>query len=268
MTNLYPRAFLFDLDGTLYTSHGVIPGAPEVLATLRNEGVPFRLLTNTTMRSRAELLDHIGSMGLDVMEDELFTPSVAASAILDVYECESVAPFVAEQAMNDLGDREFVGGVSGNQFMGRPDAVVMGDVGEQWNATLLNEALRYVLDGAVLIALQKGRYWLSSDGPRLDVGPFVAAIEYATKEEAIVCGKPEAPFFNAALDSLFSDGVAREGDEPIVMVGDDMVNDVYGAQKVGIEGWLVKTGKFSEPTLQQSDVTPDRVIESVADILI
>ena len=51
------------------------------------------------------------------------------------------------------------------------------------------------------------------------------------------------------------------------MIGDDMWNDVYGAQQVGIEGWLVKTGKYSEPALQRSDVTPDRVIESVADIL-
>jgi ribonucleotide monophosphatase NagD (HAD superfamily) len=48
------------------------------------------------------------------------------------------------------------------------------------------------------------------------------------------------------------------------MVGDDLWSDVQGAQRAGLEGWLVRTGKFREETLRDSGITPDRVLSSVA----
>ena len=78
--------------------------------------------------------------------------------------------------------------------------MVIGDLGAQWTPALLNEAFRYVLDGALLVALQKDRYWLGTTGLELDAGPYVTALEYATGKEAIVCGKPNAAFYLAAHD--------------------------------------------------------------------
>ena len=65
-----------------------------------------------------------------------------------------------------------------------PDAVVMGDLGEEFGFAILNQAFRMVIDGAELIALQKNRFWLTPSGLSLDAGPFVAAIEYASGSEA------------------------------------------------------------------------------------
>ena len=48
------------------------------------------------------------------------------------------------------------------------------------------------------------------------------------------------------------------------MVGDDLWSDVQGAQRAGLEGWLVRTGKFREEALRDSGITPDRVLSSVA----
>ena len=53
-----------------------------------------------------------------------------------------------------------------------------------------------------------------------------------------VCGKPGVPFFKEGLKAL---GLSAE---EVVMVGDDVVSDVGGAQKAGIRGVLVRTGKF------------------------
>ena len=50
---LPPVAYLLDLDGTLYAGGAAVPGAPQTLDRLRREGTPFRLVTNTTSRSRA-----------------------------------------------------------------------------------------------------------------------------------------------------------------------------------------------------------------------
>jgi ribonucleotide monophosphatase NagD (HAD superfamily) len=93
----------------------------------------------------------------------------------------------------------------------------------------------------------------------LDAGPFVAALEYAASTSAEIAGKPSAAFFAAAVSSL---GLAL--DRSVAMVGDDLWSDVEGAQRAGLQGWLVRTGKVREDVLRSGSVRPDRVLESVA----
>jgi ribonucleotide monophosphatase NagD (HAD superfamily) len=51
------------------------------------------------------------------------------------------------------------------------------------------------------------------------------------------------------------------------MVGDDLWSDVQGAQQAGLSGWLVRTGKYRESVLGDSGIVPDRILESVADLV-
>jgi len=71
-----------------------------------------------------------------------------------------------------------------------------------------------VLDGADLIAINKGRYYQTKDGLSLGAGSFVATLEYATGREAEVVGKPSKSFFLASLKGL---GVEPE---ETLMIGD------------------------------------------------
>jgi ribonucleotide monophosphatase NagD (HAD superfamily) len=48
------------------------------------------------------------------------------------------------------------------------------------------------------------------------------------------------------------------------MVGDDLWSDVEGAQRAGLQGWLVRTGKYRESALTESGIRPDRILDSVA----
>jgi HAD superfamily hydrolase (TIGR01458 family) len=142
----------------------------------------------------------------------------------------------------------------------RPDAVVVGDAGDLFSYDLLNRAMRMVLSGAGILALEKDRTWMGADGPMLSAGPFVAALEYATGRQAFCIGKPSPAFFTTALQSL---GVPASG---AAMIGDDIETDIGGAQRCGIRGILVRTGKFREETLSTSGIHPDLVIDSVADL--
>jgi hypothetical protein len=74
----------------------------------------------------------------------------------------------------------------------RADAVIVSDLGAAFAYDVLNRAFRAVMQDAELVALQKNRYWQRADGLSLDVGPFVAALEYATRREAAVVGTPAA----------------------------------------------------------------------------
>lgn len=260
-----PAAYLLDLDGTLYAGGAAIPGAVDLVARLRAARTPFRLVTNTTSRSRRLLVERLRGYGFEVDPGEIFSATLAGVALARSAGYSRVAPFVPAAALEDMTELDLIGGTFGKPDETQPAppaAVILGDLGEQWTYALLQEAFEYVMGGAALIALSRDRYWLQGDRLALDAGPFVAALEFATGIIASVAGKPSPAFFAAALDSLGVSDPARA-----VMVGDDLWSDVQGAQRAGLQGWLVRTGKFREEVLQSSSVVPDRILPSVADLV-
>jgi len=255
-------ALLIDLDGTLYTDAGAIPGAVDAIARLRRRGPPFRFVTNTTRRSRRGLVERLRDYGFEVHPEEVYSSVLAGVGVLRERGIRRVAPFVAPEALEDLSEFELVGGTSASPVSSDPPAVVLiGDLGEQWTPALLNQAFRYLLDGALLVAFQRDRYWLGKTGLELDAGAYVAALEYATHQQAEISGKPSPGFYLGALSEL---GIGTPAGA--AMVGDDLWGDVAGAQSAGLQGWLVRTGKFRQHVLEKSGVKPDRLLDSIADI--
>lgn len=250
---------LLDIDGVLYVGDEPIAGAHEALAELREQSAALRLVTNTTSRSRRQVAEHLQQLGFGVTLEEILTP-----AALAVRHCEerghtSVELLVSDGLREDLA--ALGSAVESERGGGRPgapiDAVVLGDVGDRFDAQLLNHAFRLMMDGAELIALQHNRYWRRSDGLALDVGAYSSALEYATRREAVVVGKPSEDFFAAALADMEL--------EQAVMVGDDVEADVGGAMAAGLPGVLVRTGKFRQDALPQ-EVTPTAIVDSIADV--
>ena len=176
------QALLLDLDGVLYVEEQAVPGAVEAVAALRRLPLGLRFVTNTTARSRARTLEKLGRLGFGVSDRELVTP-----AALAVRHCRERGHRRVALVMNDDVKADFD---ELEEVETGADAVVIGDLGSGFGYEVLNRAFRLVMDGAELVALQKNRYWLTADGLSLDVGPFVAAIEYATGREAFVVGKP------------------------------------------------------------------------------
>lgn len=232
---------------------------------LRRRGVPFRFVSNTTARSRSRVAERLQGYGFDARPEELMTSVVAAAGLLRDAGVARLAPFVMPAAFEDLQEFELAGGMAG-PLSRRPDAVLVGDLGTQWSHGLLNEAFRYLLDGVPLFALEKDRYWLGPTGLELDAGPYVTALEYASGAKAAVCGKPSPTFYEAALGTLGLPAAGRAGGPSPAMVGDDLWSDVDGAQRAGLQGWLVRTGKFRQDVLDRSGVKPDRVLDSIADL--
>lgn len=252
-------AYLLDLDGTLYSGGAAIPGAVQALQRLRTRGTPYRLVTNTTSRSRAMLGQRLEGYGFKVSTDEIFTATLAGVRLALKAGHNRIAPFLPEAALEDMAPLELAGGTSGRPARTRPDAILVGDLAERWSYQLLQEAFEYLMDGAELIALSRDRYWLQADRLALDAGPFVAALEFAAGRPSRIAGKPSPAFYTEALDSI---GIPASRDA--VMVGDDLWSDVEGAQRAGLQGWLVRTGKYRESALSESGIRPDRILDSVA----
>ncbi len=250
MTDLFASVdgLLIDIDGVLLLGAEVIPGAPEAIQALRARDIPHRFVTNSTIYCRYSLLDRLRALGFDMDVEEVYTATYAAAQYLRNRQAKSYYPLLLPDAQLEFDEIE-VDSVN-------PEYVVVGDMGASFTFARLNTAFRALLNGAQLVALHKKRFWRTGDGLFLDAGPFVMALEYATQENAVVVGKPSESYFRMVLDDL---GLPAER---VAMIGDDIEIDVQGAKRMGMQGWLVKTGRFRREDLARG-IWPDRVFEDV-----
>lgn len=252
-----PAALLIDLDGTLYVGRDPVPGTRQAVARLRDAGIPLRVLTNTTRRSRRDLAHRLEGMGFQFSLNEIFNAPSAAARWLGRRGLRRVMPLLGRDAWEDLDGLTIVPPEDG---AGPVDVVLMGDLAHDLSFDLLNRAFLALDAGAELVACQKNRYWMSPRGLLIDAGPIVVALEYASGKEATVVGKPSAEFFHQVFEP-------PDGDRSKVwMVGDDLAADVGGAQAAGLTGVLVRTGKFREKDIAPDAPTPDLALDSFADL--
>jgi HAD superfamily hydrolase (TIGR01458 family) len=247
---------LLDIDGVLHVGDEPIAGAVEALAKLRELSTGVRLVTNTTSKSRRQIVEQLRRLGFEVSEHEVLTPASLAVRHCREQGFRSVRLLVGEALLEDLEELARTPADADVDV----EAVVLGDLGEGFTAGVLNGAFRVLMDGAELVALQHNRYWRRADGLTLDVGAYSAALEYATGREAVVVGKPARAFFTSALAELGSRA------QDTVMVGDDVEADVGGALAAGLQGVLVRTGKYRGDALEASGVTPTATVDSIADV--
>ena len=251
------KAVLIDLDGVIYEGARAVRGAADAIAWLEDERIPHLFVTNTTSRSRDDLVARLSGFGVHTTAQRIHTPPVAAAGWLSSHAPGPAALFVPAATRREFADLPRL-----------PDdaeegaaSVVIGDLGEGWDFATLNRAFRLLMakPRPVLVALGMTRYWMASDGLRLDVAAYVKALEHAASCDAVVLGKPARAFFDAAVARLRCDAADA------VMIGDDVAGDVGGAQDAGLEGVLVRTGKFRDDDLSRG-IRPDAVLDSIADL--
>ena len=241
-----PEAVLIDLAGVLHVGDAAIPGSVRALARLREAGLKLRFLTNTTRSPRADIATLLERLGFDIAESEIQTAAAAARHVVDARGLKPL--YLIHPALDaEMGPSAAA-----------PDAVVMGDMGPHLTYEHLNRAFRLLMDGAPFIAMARNRYFKEEDGLSLDMGTFVAGLEFSSGVGAEIVGKPAAGFFHAALDTL---GVSADRS---VLIGDDLHDDVGAAQDTGIAGVLVRTGKYRPDDEQDEAVRAVRVVDDFA----
>ncbi|MFF5012866.1 TIGR01458 family HAD-type hydrolase [Streptomyces sp. NPDC001165] len=247
------RAVLIDIDGVLTVSWKPLPGAVEALRRIRAAGLGVALVTNTTSRTRASIAETLAGAGFEVdAEDVLTAPALTAAHLAEHFPGARCALLNSGDIEEDLGGITLVDE--------RPDVVVLGGAGPEFDYAALNRAFGFLQQGARLLAVHRNLYWRTEAGLQLDSGAFLLGLEKAARVEAELMGKPSPAFFEAALARL---GVTAD---QALMVGDDVESDVLAAQRVGIAGVLVRTGKYQPETLAGASGTPDRVVDSFADL--
>lgn len=237
------EAVLIDIDGVLTVGDEPVPGSVDAVQWLRDEGIPSRCVTNTTRRSRRPGAARLGDLGFAIPGGWCFTQDMAAVSRpgeAGTSACRLIAPGDVhrdfEEGGIDLGD-------------GEAPFVVVGNTGDRWTCDSRNHAFRPLVGGARLVALERDRYWRDADG-----------LAFSAGTTAEVVGKPSPALFRLALTDM-EVPVGRA-----VIIGDDVETDIGGTRAASLAAVLVRTGKFRPETLAKAPVTPDRVLDSTADL--
>ena len=244
------RGLLLDLEGVLYQSGEIIAGTTEAVGELSAAGLKIRYLTNTTTLPRRAIVERLATMGFRADPEHVFTPPAAACRLLlheQLRRVHLAAPLALQE---DFGAFELVDH--------DPEAVVIGDLYTGFTWDRLNQLFQMIRGGGRLVALHRNRYCRREGDISLDLGPFVAALEYAADIRAEVVGKPAKAFFALALDDL---GL---GPDEVVMIGDDIEADIGGAQNAGLRAVQVETGKYAQRDREHPTIHPDLVIPTAA----
>ena len=243
--------FLFDLNGVFYEDGNIIFGANETIDWLKKNSIPYKFISNNSTLSRKLFVEKLKKIGLKINISEVITSNYAGVLTIKKMGLKNCKLIMTEEAKLDY--KKF-------QLQNKKiDAIVIGDIGEKWSFSLMNELMNDVISGAEIIALHKGKYYQSQGKLKIDCGAFVAGLEYSTSKKAISIGKPKKSFFDLAAFDL--------GTNKICLVGDDLHNDIEGGQKMGYKTILVKTGKYRQNIFDKSKIKPDFCIPSIKELI-
>ena len=248
------HGYLIDMDGVLYRGTELIPGADVFINELRAREIPFRLLTNNSQRARRDVVAKLKRMGIDLLEEHVYTSAMAT------------ARYLADQKPNGtayvIGEGGLLTALHTNGYAivdHDPDYVVVGE-GRTFNLELVEAAVRMIFGGAKLVATNMDPNCPTSNGSiRPGCGAMVAMLECATGVKAFSVGKPSPVMMRAARKEM------NLATDEVTMIGDTMETDILGGVQLGYETILVLSGGTRESDLARYAYCPDIVVASLAE---
>jgi HAD superfamily hydrolase (TIGR01458 family) len=270
------RALLLDLDGVLALRGEPMPGAAEALDRLNQAALPYVIGTNMSIVSRATIALEMARGGLPVPADRVVTASSAAAAYARRH--------FAGRPLYVLGAPDGMAEFEGQRLLSHEEAaapgasaaaVIVGDAGLEFTPANMQSAFTLLRGGAAFVAMHKNRWWLTRQGVLLDSGAYVAALEFGTERRALVTGKPARAFFAEGVRLLSGLAASPLAAREVAMVGDDLWNDIRGAQVAGLRGVFVRSGKHGDAELARVAAgrggrpgrAPDAVAPSIVEVV-
>ena len=250
-----PTNYLIDMDGVLVAGTHLIPGADGFLQRLKARGSKYLVLTNNPMYTPGDLSHRLGSLGLDVPPDIIFTSAIATARFLRSQRPQGTAFVIGESGLTEAIHN--VGYVITDL---NPDYVVLGET-LSYDIKLVTKAIRLIARGARFVATNPDPSGTTESGIVPACGAMAELIERATGVSPFFVGKPNPLMIRTALNHL---GLHSEN---TVMVGDRMDTDIVAGVEAGLDTILVLTGVTRREDVARFPFQPTHMLESVAEIL-
>lgn len=226
-------AFCFDGYGTLY-NRGlfVYPGALDWFSELRKQGKLVRLVTNAASDVEAVLASDADKRGFDFKPEETISSGgLFDSLVLELrsegYKLREVYYIGRETGKNVLSK-------SGVTACENPEEAIVAVSSSTATEEMFNHAVEILSRGRSLLLVLNSDAWAPNiDGSRSPVsGALSERLRMATNARTKYLGKPFPAIWDRVRKSLPLE--AR-----VLMVGDTLGTDVFGAQVAGFDSALV-----------------------------
>jgi HAD superfamily hydrolase (TIGR01450 family) len=271
------RALILDADGVLIYRNVPIAGSTEALLELRRRHLPYRVVTNFSSAHRTSLARAFGkAAGLEVDAAEIITAASAAAAYTAArHPGAPLYVLAAPDALREWAGQDVLSPEEADARAEPVAAVVIGDAGDDLSYRNLDVAFRQLRAGAAFIAMHRNPWWMTPKGYTLDAGAYVLGLEAALGRRAVICGKPSPVVFRQAIGELRAEIAHRAGGSgdarlragEVAMVGDDPSADIAAAQRVGLRGILVLSGKVDAAAAAASRVRPAAVAGNLLEVI-
>jgi NagD protein len=249
------QGYLIDMDGVIYKSKEVIPGAVKFIELLQKSNTPFLFLTNNSQRSPRDISKKLSYMKIHVKEENILTCAQATARFLASQENKGTVYVIGEGGLHQALYEE---GFAIDEA--HPEFVIIGE-GRTANMEMIDHCVDLVYKGAKLISTNPDYSCPTSIGLRSGCGAIVSLIEKATGKKSFSIGKPNPIILrearreiNLPLDSL-------------TMVGDTMETDILGAVQMGIQSILVLSGGTHSSQIGSFAYSPGKVVSSIEDLI-
>ncbi len=258
MNALDYAGYIFDLDGTIYLSESLIPGAREVIEKLRASSKKIVFLSNKPLQTREDYAAKLTRLGIPTAVDEVINSSRVMAKWLAKRAPGAVIYVIGEPSLIDEMARE------GFRMSEKAEEIqyVIASFDRTFDYRKLNIAHQAIKKGAHFVATNPDRACPVEGGEIPDCAAMIGAVEGSTgKKVEVIVGKPSDIMIQVAVQSM---GLSPDA---CILVGDRLETDILMGRKAGMATALVLTGVTKREALNNSDIQPDHVWESIATIL-
>ncbi len=249
------QGYIFDLDGTIYLSERIIPGAPETIAGLRQRGCGVVFLTNKPLERRQAYAEKLTRLGIPASPDEVINSSLVLARYL--------AREMAGTTVFAIGEPPLLEELTaaGLRLSETPEEieVVIASFDRTFDYRKLNIGFQALRRGARFLATNPDRTCPIEGGEIPDAGAVIGALEGCSgRKLELVVGKPSALIVEMVLEQL------QLPANVCLMVGDRLETDILMGRQAGMSAALVLSGVTRREDIPHSPVQPDHVLESIA----
>ena len=249
------KAVFLDLDGTIYLGDSLIDGALDFLGRLEERGIKRYFLSNNSSKSVEQYVEKLRDLGIDADKDEVLLSTHDLISWLSKKEVTSTF-LVGTEGMRSMLEEEGI-----ETSSEQPEFVVLGYDTEISYEKLATASI-HLHEGVQLVASHPDMVCPSPRGGLPDTGAYMSLFKATTGVGPVhVCGKPNKGMILHKVEDL--------GLKPseCCMVGDRLYTDIEMADRAGVHGILVLSGEASVDDVEEGELCPSLVVNSVAELL-
>ncbi|HEK9995695.1 haloacid dehalogenase [Streptococcus equi subsp. zooepidemicus Sz16] len=246
------KAYLIDLDGTIYQGKNRIPAGERFIKRLQEKGIPYLLVTNNTTRTPEMVQEMLANQfNVHTGLETIYTATMATVDYMNDMNRGKTAYVIGE-----TGLKSAIAEAGYTEDTENPAYVVVG----------LDTEVTYEMLSIATLAIQKGALFIGTN-PDLNIpterglmpgaGALNALLEAATRVKPVFIGKPNAIIMNKALEIL---KVPRS---EVAMVGDNYLTDIMAGIQNDMATILVTTGFTKAKEVPSLPISPDHVLASL-----